>query len=331
MAHITGGGHHRQPAARPAGGHRRRGAARRRGPCRRSSSGSRAPAASPHDDQYRAFNMGVGLSSPSRGRRGARRAAAARDAGEQRVPHRPDRRRHARRRLCLTRRRRAWPALGVLVSGRGSNLQALIDAVDDGTLDATIAVVISNVRRCAGAWPGPRRPASRRWSCPTAAGRPAKPTTSASPTALRARSVRPRLPGRLHAPAERPLPRALSRPGPERPPVAAARVSRRRRAGAGPGARREGGRLHRAPRDAGTRRRPDRAAGGRAGAARRLRRRRSRPASSSRSIALLPDAVALRPRRRLASRRPALRRQREPSERAQSCAQRQHATLRPGS
>ncbi len=35
--------------------------------------------------------------------------------------------------------------VGVLVSGRGSNLQALLDAVQAGTLDATIAVVISNV------------------------------------------------------------------------------------------------------------------------------------------------------------------------------------------
>jgi phosphoribosylglycinamide formyltransferase-1 len=34
--------------------------------------------------------------------------------------------------------------LGVLISGRGSNLQALIDAVADGTLDASIAVVLSN-------------------------------------------------------------------------------------------------------------------------------------------------------------------------------------------
>lgn len=34
--------------------------------------------------------------------------------------------------------------LGVLISGRGSNLQALIDAVSAGRLDATIAVVISN-------------------------------------------------------------------------------------------------------------------------------------------------------------------------------------------
>jgi phosphoribosylglycinamide formyltransferase 1 len=35
--------------------------------------------------------------------------------------------------------------LGVLVSGRGSNLQALIDAIHDGRLRATIAVVIANV------------------------------------------------------------------------------------------------------------------------------------------------------------------------------------------
>jgi len=34
--------------------------------------------------------------------------------------------------------------LGVLISGRGSNLQALIDAVAEGRLDATISVVISN-------------------------------------------------------------------------------------------------------------------------------------------------------------------------------------------
>src|SRR5688500_10456001 len=34
--------------------------------------------------------------------------------------------------------------IGVLISGRGSNLQALIDAVADHRLDARIAVVISN-------------------------------------------------------------------------------------------------------------------------------------------------------------------------------------------
>ena len=34
--------------------------------------------------------------------------------------------------------------LGVLISGRGSNLQAIIDAIEQGRLDATIAVVLSN-------------------------------------------------------------------------------------------------------------------------------------------------------------------------------------------
>jgi phosphoribosylglycinamide formyltransferase 1 len=40
--------------------------------------------------------------------------------------------------------------LGVLISGRGSNLQAIIDAIADGRLDARIAVVISNRADAAG-------------------------------------------------------------------------------------------------------------------------------------------------------------------------------------
>lgn len=40
--------------------------------------------------------------------------------------------------------------LGVLISGRGSNLQALIDAIRDRRLDASIAVVISNRADAAG-------------------------------------------------------------------------------------------------------------------------------------------------------------------------------------
>lgn len=41
-------------------------------------------------------------------------------------------------------------ALGVLLSGSGTNLQALIDAIAAGRLDARIAVVISNVPDAAG-------------------------------------------------------------------------------------------------------------------------------------------------------------------------------------
>jgi phosphoribosylglycinamide formyltransferase-1 len=42
------------------------------------------------------------------------------------------------------------PRLGVLISGRGSNLQAIIDAIADGRLNAEIALVISNVRDAYG-------------------------------------------------------------------------------------------------------------------------------------------------------------------------------------
>jgi len=40
--------------------------------------------------------------------------------------------------------------LGILISGRGSNLQAIVDAVAAGTLDARIALVISNRADAAG-------------------------------------------------------------------------------------------------------------------------------------------------------------------------------------
>jgi phosphoribosylglycinamide formyltransferase 1 len=40
--------------------------------------------------------------------------------------------------------------IGILISGRGSNLQAIIDAVAAGRLDARIAVVISNRANAAG-------------------------------------------------------------------------------------------------------------------------------------------------------------------------------------
>jgi phosphoribosylglycinamide formyltransferase-1 len=38
----------------------------------------------------------------------------------------------------------AVPRLGVLISGRGSNLQAILDAIADGRLAASVAIVISN-------------------------------------------------------------------------------------------------------------------------------------------------------------------------------------------
>src|SRR5262245_41602508 len=44
----------------------------------------------------------------------------------------------------------ALPRLGVLISGRGSNLQAIIDAIAAGRLRAAVALVVSNVRGAAG-------------------------------------------------------------------------------------------------------------------------------------------------------------------------------------
>lgn len=44
----------------------------------------------------------------------------------------------------------ALPAIGVLISGRGTNLQALIDAIAQGILRARIAIVISNKAAAAG-------------------------------------------------------------------------------------------------------------------------------------------------------------------------------------
>ena len=42
------------------------------------------------------------------------------------------------------------PPIGVLISGRGSNLQAIIAAIDEGRLHARIAVVLSNRADAAG-------------------------------------------------------------------------------------------------------------------------------------------------------------------------------------
>jgi phosphoribosylglycinamide formyltransferase-1 len=49
-----------------------------------------------------------------------------------------------------TRPRIGVPRIGVLISGRGSNLQAIIDAIDAGELPATLALVISNREHAPG-------------------------------------------------------------------------------------------------------------------------------------------------------------------------------------
>ena len=42
------------------------------------------------------------------------------------------------------------PKIGILISGRGSNMVALLDAIRDGRLDAEAALVISNIESAEG-------------------------------------------------------------------------------------------------------------------------------------------------------------------------------------
>ena len=194
------------------------------------------------------------------------------------------------------------PAIGVLISGRGSNLQALIDAIDQRKLPAAIAVVISNRpdaggldrARAAGIEtlviehrhvPQPRRlrPGTReRIACASRVAR---------------------LPGRVHALDRNATPRRVPKPDPQRPSVAAAFVSRRRCPAAGPRARCEVRWRHRSPRDGRTRWRSDRAAGD----GPRSRRRHGRDVVSAHPDRGAPDLSGGRAhhaRRRLERHRP---------------------------
>ena len=58
------------------------------------------------------------------------------------------------------------PRLGVLISGRGSNLQSIIDAIGEGRLDAMIGVVISNRSDAAGLTRARHAGLDTRWLAP---------------------------------------------------------------------------------------------------------------------------------------------------------------------
>ena len=103
------------------------------------------------DEMFRAFNMGIGLVIVVRRRDAAARSRCAGRA-VRRTPFaaRRRRRRRPRRSATCERRQASVRRLGVLISGRGSNLQSIIDAIAPRRLDATIAVVISNRADAAG-------------------------------------------------------------------------------------------------------------------------------------------------------------------------------------
>ena len=146
--------------------------------------------------------------------------------------------------------------LGVLISGRGSNLQAIIDAIDAGRLDARIGLVVSN-RAGAQGLGRARMPGSTRSSSTTTRSRSREAFDLGGRGRAEAARRRSGLPGRVHAPAEPGVHPARSRRHPQHPPRAAARVPGARRPASGLETRREDFGRHRPPRHDGARRRPD--------------------------------------------------------------------------
>jgi phosphoribosylglycinamide formyltransferase-1 len=58
--------------------------------------------------------------------------------------------------------------LGILISGRGSNLQSIVSATGDGRLDATVAIVIANRSDAAGLLRAREAGIEARWMDPAA-------------------------------------------------------------------------------------------------------------------------------------------------------------------
>ena len=221
MAHITGGGHPRQPLARAA----RRASARRstwrRGSGRRCSTGWRRSAWS-EDEMRRVFNLRPRLRRRRPRRRRPRTAiAACEGAGCDGVAGRRDRSRRGRRGAWSAERR---VRSGCSSRATGTNLQALIDARRDDR---------RRVRRLEPAGGAARSSAPRRAGIDAAASR--WPRTGRSDAAT------PRWPtgwtsaasSWSSAPATcASSPPAFStafRPRHQRPPLAAARVPGRAR------------------------------------------------------------------------------------------------------
>ena len=172
--------------------------------------------------------------------------------------------------------------VGVLASGEGTNLQALLDTVHGR--EAEVVAVASD------------KPDARALARAQAAGVPAAvfaldehPDRDARDAAiadwLQERGVRARRARRLHGDPHARVPGPLPARGAQRPPVPAAGVPRHRLGGAGgrlrgPGLRRDG-----APRGRGRRHRPDRAPGRRRAARRDRPGRGPRPPAAARARA----------------------------------------------
>ena len=99
------------------------------------------------DEMLRVFNCGVGMALVVGDAEADAATRLLEAEGETRDPHRPDRRRRGRgvrpHRICrgLAGMKRR---VGVLISGRGSNMAALLNAARDPGYPAEIVLVVSN-------------------------------------------------------------------------------------------------------------------------------------------------------------------------------------------
>ncbi len=172
------------------------------------------------------------------------------------------RRRRSRSRDAITgklrsRRMTARKRVAILISGRGSNMAALIEAAGEPDYPAEIALVVSEPAGCGGPRPRAARRHRRPRSSTTARSPRAKPSRRRSTASSRSRPHRHRLPRRLHAHADGGVRRALARPDAQHPPVAPAGLQGARHARPRARRRLRSPRLHRALRGAGARCRTD--------------------------------------------------------------------------
>ena len=92
--------------------------------------------------------------------------------------------------------------VAVLISGRGSNMAALIEAAKAADFPAEIALVLANRPDAAGLRPGERRGSRPRSSTTRTFGKDREAFERALQAALEEQPHRSRLPRRLHAPAD---------------------------------------------------------------------------------------------------------------------------------
>ena len=151
----------------------------------------------PIDDYRRTFNLGIGMIFVV-GKRNS--GEGCESAGQTRRDALPDRRGDrcaAARSTGGVRVRR----LGILLSGRGSNFEAIARSIAEGRLNAEIAVVISNRPEARGLERA-RRDGTRRGVHPVERYGP-RGVRSPGRRRIEAPRCRPGVPCRFHAPAQR--------------------------------------------------------------------------------------------------------------------------------